>query len=58
MAGHADSKHGLFKIVAGWLHDKLHGKETESLRDYYGAAEDGKRPKPCSTSQTWWRTSH
>jgi hypothetical protein len=42
MAGHADSERGLFKIVAGWLHDKLRGKETASLREYYCAAESRK----------------
>jgi hypothetical protein len=42
LASHADSERGLFKIVAGWLDDKLRGKDARSLREYYGAAESKK----------------
>lgn len=39
LTGHAESERGLFKIVAGWLHDKIRGQETQSLRQYYGVEE-------------------
>ena len=38
----ADNERGLFKVTALWLQDRLRGRETRSLREYYGAAESRK----------------
>lgn len=38
----AEHERGLFKILAQWLNDKLRGRESKSVREYYLAKESTK----------------
>lgn len=37
-----DTEGGIFKVTALWLQDRLRGRDTRSLREYYGAAESNR----------------
>ena len=49
LAAQVETERGLFKVAASWLQDRLRGRETKSLREYYGAAESARVAAP----STW-----